>query len=198
MGCSSVCEKNKDESGGGKLKKITFKHSWSKLFWLEIFALNFVEKNLLKGLEKLAQKHSPNLVENSAQTPKFIGLEKLAVGGLTDLSVDRPVDRQRSNFWPLELRSTGPVDRTSGTESTALCRSTARSTGAFPESRPLWTVDRVGDRPSSQNRRARLCTSVDRSRRPTSAPVDLVGRLVDWLKPGIENLGIKTWSFWMK
>ena len=25
MGCSSVCEKNKDGSGGGKLKKITFK-----------------------------------------------------------------------------------------------------------------------------------------------------------------------------
>ena len=24
MGCSSVCEKNKDESGGGKLKKIYF------------------------------------------------------------------------------------------------------------------------------------------------------------------------------
>ena len=24
MGCSSVCEKNKDESGGGKLKEITF------------------------------------------------------------------------------------------------------------------------------------------------------------------------------
>ena len=28
MGCSSVCEKNKDGIGGGKLKKITFKHSW--------------------------------------------------------------------------------------------------------------------------------------------------------------------------
>ena len=25
MGCSSVCEKNKDGSGGEKLKKITFK-----------------------------------------------------------------------------------------------------------------------------------------------------------------------------
>jgi len=47
---------------------------------------------------------------------QFIGLQKLVVGGLKELSVDRSVDRQRSEIRPLGLRSTGPVDRASGTE----------------------------------------------------------------------------------
>ena len=162
---------------------------------------------------------------------QFIGLQKLAVGGLTELSVDRPVDRQRSEIRPLGQRSTGPVDRASGTENNfSVCRpsgrpgfsreqklsggrpsrstgppvhkgvhvcarrstdlvdrlqlrstgrsteariqraqlsvrSTGRSTGAFPESRALWTVDRVG-RPALLPELA--CTSVDQSGRPTS------------------------------
>ena len=37
-------------------------------------------ENLLKELEKLAQNPLRNLRENSTQTPKFIELEKLAVG----------------------------------------------------------------------------------------------------------------------
>ena len=87
-----------------------------------------------------------------------------------------PVDRQRSDFLPLEPRSTGPVDRGLDTESSLSVRSTARSTGAFPESRALWTVDRPG-RPALQpDWRARLCTSVDRLSRPTPSSVDQSGR----------------------
>jgi len=148
-------------------------------------------------LEKLAQKYSPNLGENNAQTPKFIGSEKLAVGVLSGLSVDRPADRPTVIFqtvWAIGRPGGRPSQ---DTESNLSVRSTARSAGAFPESRALWTVDRVGRPAILQSWRARLCTSVDRVGRPTSALVDLVGRLVDWLKPGTENLGIKTWSFWL-
>ena len=49
-------------------------------------------------LEKLAQYPLKNLRENSPQMAQYIGLQKLAVGGLTELSVDRPVDRQRSEI----------------------------------------------------------------------------------------------------
>ena len=46
MGCSSVCEKNKDGMCGEKLKEITLKTLDKLSFWLEIFALNQVEENL--------------------------------------------------------------------------------------------------------------------------------------------------------
>ena len=130
-------------------------------------------------LEKLAQNPLKNLRENSTQTPKFIGLEKLAVGSLSGLSVDRPVDRPTVIFQTV----VPSVDRGKDTESKLSVRSAARSTGAFPESRALWTVDQ----PSSQNWGARLCTSVDR-------PVDRLQTSVDWsvdrLKPGSRKTGI--------
>ena len=75
---------------------------------------------------------------------QFIGLEKLAVGGLTDLSVDRPVDRQRSEIRLLGHRSTGRSTEARIQRASLSVRSTGRSTGAFPESRALWTVDQVG------------------------------------------------------
>ena len=65
---------------------------------MEVFGSNTSGENLLKELEKLVQNHLKNLVENSPQKPQFIGLEKLAVGSQVGLSVDRPVDRQRSDF----------------------------------------------------------------------------------------------------
>ena len=49
-------------------------------------------------LEKLAQKLLKNLIENNAQTPKFIGLEKTSRWSQDGLTVNRPVDRQRSDF----------------------------------------------------------------------------------------------------
>ena len=173
MDSSSDCEKIRKEMMEENSRKSLYTLMIKLSFWLEIFALNFVEKNLWKGLEKLAQKHSPNLVENNAQTPKFIGLEKLAVGVSHNCRSTVQSTGQRSYSRPLSHRSTG--------RSTEARRQRAslsvRSTGAFPESRALWTVDR----PSCQNWRARLCTSVDHP--------------VDRLKPGNIFLGLTMLTF---
>ena len=88
-------------------------------------------------LEKLAQNPLKNLVENSPQMPQFIGLEKLAVGSQVGLSVDRPVDRPTIRFLTVEPAVDRPVDRGLDAESRLSVRSTAQSTGAFPESRAL-------------------------------------------------------------
>ena len=81
MDSSSVCVRKLGWKWWRKTQRNHFYTLLIKLpFWLEVLALKFLEKNLWKGLEKLAQKHSPNLGENNAQTPKFIGSEKLAVG----------------------------------------------------------------------------------------------------------------------
>ena len=107
---------------------------------------------------------------------QYIGLQKLAVMGQTELSVDRPVDRQRSKIRPLGLRSTGrstePLEQRADSLPVDRPGRPARSTGAFPESRALWTVDRVG-RPALQPTVA--CTSVHVGR-PPGRPTSSVGR----------------------
>ena len=105
------------------------------------------------------------LTQNNDQTPKFIGCQKLAVGVLSDLSVDRPVDRQRSRIRPLEPPVDRPVDP--------------------KEQRALLSVpvDWVGRPAFCQVKACTLCTSVDRSGRPTSGIVD---HTVDLLKPETE------------
>ena len=97
---------------------------------MELFGSNTSGENLLKELEKLVQNHLKNLVENSPQKPQFIGLEKLAIRSQVGLSVDRPVDRPTVRILTVEPAVDRPVDRGQDTESSALCRSTARSTGA--------------------------------------------------------------------
>ena len=66
------------------------------------------------------------------------------------LSVDRPVDPQRSNFRPLGIAVDWSVDRFSQPESKALCRSTETIDRAQPRARLLQSVDR-----SAHN--ARVC-----------------------------------------
>ena len=57
-----------------KTQEILFKTLLIKLpFWLEVLALNLVEKTLLIEWEKLAQNPLEILEKNNAQTPKFIG-----------------------------------------------------------------------------------------------------------------------------
>ena len=124
---------------------------------MEVLALNLVEKTLLMEWEKLAQSPLEILEKNNAQTPKFIGLEKLTVAGLSDLSVDRPVDRPTVIFQTVVPSVDWSVDRARIQRANLSVRSTGRSTGAFPESRALWTVDRVG-RPALLPELA--CTSV--------------------------------------
>ena len=86
--------------------------------------------------------------------PKFIGCQKLAVGVLSDLSVDR----QRSRIRPLEPPVDRPVDR--------------------KEQRALLSVpvDWVSRTANCQVKACTLCTSVDLSGRPTSDSVDRTGR----------------------
>ena len=60
-------------------------------------------------------------MKNNAQTPKFIGLEKLAVGALSGLSVDRPVDRPTVIFQTVVPSVDRSVDRGQDTESKSLC-----------------------------------------------------------------------------
>ena len=56
MDSSSVVWENKDWNGGGKHKKITLKTLDKLSFWLEIFALNLVEKKPLNRVGKTGLK----------------------------------------------------------------------------------------------------------------------------------------------
>ena len=108
---------------------------------MEVLALNLVEKTLLMEWEKLAQSPLEILVKNNAQTPKFIGLEKLAVGVCQACRSTARSTGQRSYFRPLCHRSTGRSTEARIQRAVSL---SGRPPGAFPESRALWTVDRVG------------------------------------------------------
>ena len=48
-----------------------------------------MDKNLWNEWEKLVLRVSKILAQNSPQTPKYIGCQKLAVGALSELPVDR-------------------------------------------------------------------------------------------------------------
>ena len=107
MNCSSVCVRKQGKRWWRKTQRISFNTLDKTPFWLEVLALNLVEKTLLKKWEKLAQKQSPNLVENNAQNPKFIGCKKLAVGVCQACRSTAWSTGQRSYFRPLCHRSTG-------------------------------------------------------------------------------------------
>ena len=82
---------------------------------MEVLALNLVEKTLLMEWEKLAQSPLEILEKNNAQTPKFIGSEKLAVEVLSGLSVDRPADRPTVIFqtvWAIGRPTGRPMAQT--------------------------------------------------------------------------------------
>ena len=96
---------------------------------------------------------------------------------------------QRSYFRPLSHRSTGRSTVARIQRASLSVRLTGRSTGAFPESRALWTADRVG-RPALLPELA--CTSVHVGRslgRPPSGFGRPVGRPAEARteKPGTLN-----------
>ena len=143
-------------------------------------------------------KPTSNLVENSPTKPPFIGQRKLALWSSQQLwtAVGRPptvknltvgpaVDRPGRLRPGTESRHSLSVDRPGrpwpGTENRDLCRSTDPVDWSFPESRRSLRSTGTVDRPSSQNWRACLCTSVDRLGRPTSSSVDrLLARSTDF------------------
>jgi len=108
--------------------------------------------------------------------------------------VDSPVDwawNQRATaLWPIDWA----VDRSWIQRAAALCRSIARSIGAIYREQNSLAVDWVGRRAYQPGLGARLCTSVDRTGRLTSASVDRFGRPADSQssKLGIKNLVILT------
>ena len=117
----------------------------------------FSGENSFKEVGKLAQSPLEILVKNNVQTPKFIGLEKLAVGVCQACRSTARSTGQPSYFRPFEPSVDRPADRARIQRASLSVRSAARPAEAFPESRALWTVDRV-DRPAIlQNWR---CTSV--------------------------------------
>ena len=127
---------------------------------MEVLALNLVEKTLLMKWEKLAQSPLEILVKNNAQTPKFIGLEKLAVGvcqtcrstangRISDRWSYRSTARSTAQIQRARLSSLvdHPVGRpTVLPDVLCACRSTTRSTGPWcgrPCGRPTWPVSQL-------------------------------------------------------
>ena len=132
--------------------------------------------------------HLKILVKNNAQTPKFIGLEKLAVGVCQACRSTARSTGQRSYFRPLGHRSTGRSTKPGYREQNSLSGRPLGRPGSFQRAELSGRSTGSVGRPSCQNRRARLCTSVDR---PVDRLQNSVDRSVDRLKPGNCFLGIK-------
>ena len=126
------------------------------------------------------------IIKKSAQEMVFIPSKNSARWQPGKVRNDLLVNRPTVIFMTVVPPVDRPIDLAWKQRAMALCRSTARSTrtgyreqqlsagrpGPFPYSRALWTVDRQVDRSTSSWLRARLCKSVDRTGRPTSATVD--------------------------
>ena len=111
MDSSSVCVRKQGKRWWRKTQEISFKTLLIKTpLLIGSISSQFSGENSFKQVE--AQSPLKILVKNNAQSPKFIELEKLAVGVCqTCRSTD-----QRSYFRPLSYRSTDQ-----DTESSALC-----------------------------------------------------------------------------
>ena len=123
-----LCEKTRMREVEEKLKKSLLNTLDKTPLLIGSISSQFSGENLLKELGKLVKNPLENLKQNSPQMPQFIGLEKLAVGGLTELSVDRPVDRPTVIFQTVVPSVDRSVDRGQDTESKSLC-SVNRSVG---------------------------------------------------------------------
>ena len=143
----------------------------------------FSGENSFKEVGKTGSKSNRNLREKQCPNPQIYRLRKTSRWGLSDLSVDRPVDRPTVIFQTVVPSVDRSVDRGQIQRASLSVRSTAGSTGAFPESRALWTVDRIG-RPTLLPEQA--CTSVHVGRLP-GRPTSEIGRPVGRpLKPETE------------
>ena len=119
------------------------------------------------------------LLENLAKIPKKWGLyrpnRKLAVRLIWQpdrLAVDRPVDRQRSYFWPLGKSGRPPYRPPRYREQTLWSGRPARSTARIQRARLSGPVDRACVCQTCTS----MCTSVDRKGRPAFGAVDPCGR----------------------
>ena len=122
----------------------------------------FSEENSFKEVGKTGSKSTRNLGENNAQTPKFIGSEKLAVGVCQVCRSTARSTGQRSYFRPLCHRSTDRSTEPGYREQVSLSGRPLGRPGPFQRAELSGRSTGSVGRPSCQNRCARLCTSVDR------------------------------------
>ena len=145
----------------------------------------FSGENSFNEVGKTGSKSTRNFREKQCPNPQIYRARKTSRWGLTELSVDRPVDRPTIIFQTVEPSVDRSVDRGQIQRASLSVRSTARSTGAFLDSRALWTVDRVG-RPATCQVKACTSVHVGRPGRSTGYSQDRTVK------------GLKTWSFWFK
>ena len=171
MDSSSVCVRKLGWKWWRKTQRNHF-YTLNKTFLLiENICSQISGENFLMKLEKLAQNSLKNLEENSTHTPKFIGLEKLAVGVCKNYRSTGRSTGQRSYFRPLSHRSIGRSTEARIQRASLSVRSAARSTGTFQRAELSGRSTGSVDRPYCQNLRARLFTSVDQVGRPTCTDV---------------------------
>ena len=129
---------------------------------MEVLALNLVEKTLLKKWEKLAQSLLEILSKNSPQMLHFIESGKLAVGVCQACRSTARSTGQRSYFRPLCHRLTGRSTEPGYREQVSLSGRPPGRPGPFQRAKLSGRSTGSVGRPSCQNWRARLCTSIDR------------------------------------
>ena len=94
-----------------------------------------------KPLKRVGKTGVKTYLKNCSKQPMIAPLNrpsKTSRYSQDDLSVDRPVDRPTVRILTVVPAVDRPVDRGKDTESRALCRSTARSTGALSREQLLF------------------------------------------------------------
>ena len=94
-----------------KLKKSLFNTLNKTPILIGSISSLFSGENSFKEVGKTGSKSTRNLGEKQCPNPQIYRLSKTNRWGLSDLSVDRPVDRQWSRIRPLEPPVDRPVDR---------------------------------------------------------------------------------------
>ena len=119
------------------------------------------------------------LVKNNSRGGLFITPQEICPLVAGKVRNNLPVDRQVDRLTVIFMTVVPPVDRDWIQRAAALCRSTARSTGAISREQSSLAVDQVGRPAYLLGLLARLYTSIDRTSRPTSASVNRPGRPAD-------------------
>ena len=141
-----------------------------------------MEEKPLNSSGKTGENPLENLVKKQCSNPQIYRARKTSRWGLSELSVDRPADRPTVIFQTVVPSVDRSADRGQDTESRSLCPDDRPADRGFPESRALWTDDRVG-RPALLPELACTSVHVGRPARSTGLSQD---RTV---------MRFKTWSF---
>ena len=183
MDSSSVVWENKDGSGGEKLKKITLNTLDKTFLLIGNICSQFCGEKPLVRVGKIGSKTL--LISCRKQPPNapFYRARKTSRWGLTELSVDRPVDRPTIIFQTVVPSVDRP--RPGYREQVSLSGRPLGRPGPFQRAELSRRSTGSVDRPPAR-------TGVHVCARRSTNPVDR-------LKPGQKTVkGFKTWSFWLK